>query len=64
MSLSRDTQVTIVGGGFTGLTAAYELVKKGVQVTVLESESNAVSKRRSTARTRATSSRGLNGFVT
>lgn len=38
MSLSHQTQVTIVGGGFTGLAAAYELVKKGVGVTVLEAE--------------------------
>ncbi|WP_136414724.1 NAD(P)/FAD-dependent oxidoreductase [Herbaspirillum sp. ST 5-3] len=38
MSLSHKTQVTIVGGGFTGLAAAYELVKKGIQVTVLEAE--------------------------
>ncbi|MHB1187319.1 NAD(P)/FAD-dependent oxidoreductase [Thiobacillus sp.] len=36
--MSHKTQVTIVGGGFTGLTAAYELVKKGVAVTVLEAE--------------------------
>jgi len=39
MSLTHSTQVTIVGGGFTGLTAAYELVKKGISVTVLEAES-------------------------
>lgn len=39
MNLSHRTQVTIVGGGFTGLTAAYELAKKGIAVTVLESES-------------------------
>ncbi len=38
MSLTHKTQVTIVGGGFTGLSAAYELVKKGVSVTVLEAE--------------------------
>lgn len=29
-------QVVVVGAGFTGLTAAYELAKNGVQVTVLE----------------------------
>lgn len=38
MNLTHKTQVTIVGGGFTGLTAAYELVKKGISVTILESE--------------------------
>ena len=38
MSLSRKTQVTIVGGGFTGLSAAYELVKNGIAVTILEAE--------------------------
>lgn len=37
MSISHDTQVAIVGGGFTGLTAAYELAQKGIQVSVLES---------------------------
>jgi protoporphyrinogen oxidase len=38
VSLTHETQVTIVGGGFTGLAAAYELAKAGVQVTVLEAE--------------------------
>ena len=32
------TTVTIVGAGFTGLAAAYELCKKGIGVTVLEAE--------------------------
>lgn len=36
--MSNKTQVTIVGAGFTGLSAAYELVKKGVAVTILEAE--------------------------
>lgn len=36
--MSYKTQVTIVGGGFTGLAAAYELAKQGVAVTVLEAE--------------------------
>lgn len=36
MSLTHQTNVTIVGGGFTGLSAAYELAKRGVSVTVLE----------------------------
>lgn len=31
--------VTIIGAGFTGLSAAYELAKKGLAVTVLEAES-------------------------
>lgn len=31
--------VVIIGGGFTGLTAAYELLKRGHSVTILESES-------------------------
>ena len=34
----KKDQVVVIGGGFTGLVAAYELVKKGVSVTVLESE--------------------------
>jgi len=38
MGVSSKTQVTIVGGGFTGLAAAYELVKRGITVTVLEAE--------------------------
>jgi protoporphyrinogen oxidase len=39
MKQVRNSQVSIVGGGFTGLAAAYELAKSGVQVTVLEAES-------------------------
>jgi len=35
-ALTHTTQVTIVGGGFTGLSAAYELAKAGIAVTVLE----------------------------
>ena len=31
--------VTIIGAGFTGLSAAYELAKKGISVTVLEADS-------------------------
>lgn len=38
MNLTHKTQVTIVGGGFTGLTIAYELAKNGISVTVLEAE--------------------------
>ncbi len=34
-----QTCVTIVGGGFTGLATAYELVKKKIPVTILEAES-------------------------
>lgn len=36
--MNENTQVTIIGGGFTGLTAAYELARKGIAVTVLEAE--------------------------
>ncbi len=39
MSLKHDTRIAIIGGGFTGLTAAYELAKQGIPVTVLEAES-------------------------
>src|SRR5512141_1534870 len=30
--------IAIIGGGFTGLTAAYELAKKGHRVTVFEKD--------------------------
>jgi len=40
MNLTHKSQVIIVGGGFTGLTAAYDLVKQGISVTILESESD------------------------
>lgn len=39
MSVENKTRVVIVGGGFTGLAAAYELAQGGVPVTVLEAES-------------------------
>jgi protoporphyrinogen oxidase len=38
MNPTRTTQVAIVGGGFTGLAAAYELARAGIPVTVLEAE--------------------------
>ena len=38
MTEYTKTHVSIVGAGFTGLSAAYELARKGVKVTVLESE--------------------------
>jgi protoporphyrinogen oxidase len=38
MSESLNTRVAIVGGGFTGLSAAYELASRGVAVTVFEAE--------------------------
>lgn len=34
----KPSSVVIIGGGFTGLSAAYDLVKAGHQVTVLESD--------------------------
>src|SRR5690606_24242725 len=33
---SVDTDIAIVGGGFTGLQAAYNLARKGVRVTLIE----------------------------
>ena len=34
-----DKKVGIIGGGFAGLTAAYELSKRGIAVTVFEADS-------------------------
>lgn len=39
MISTKENQVAIVGGGFTGLAAAYELAKNGIKVMVLEAES-------------------------
>lgn len=38
MTRAREEGVVVVGGGFSGLSAAYELAKQGVAVTVIESE--------------------------
>lgn len=35
---SEETEVAIIGGGFTGLSAALHLAERGVAVTVLEAE--------------------------
>jgi len=37
-TLKHSVEVVVVGAGFTGLSAAYELAKQGVTVTVLEAE--------------------------
>ncbi|MGA2408869.1 MAG: FAD-binding oxidoreductase, partial [Candidatus Binataceae bacterium] len=36
---SSSPEVAIIGGGFTGLSAAYHLARRGVSVTVLEADS-------------------------
>ena len=36
---NKVSDVLVIGAGFTGLSAAYELSKKGINVTVLEAES-------------------------
>jgi protoporphyrinogen oxidase len=38
MTIAHSTRVAIVGGGFAGLSAAYELALAGVAVTVIEAE--------------------------
>lgn len=32
----QKTNVVVIGAGFTGLTAAYQISKQGIEVTVLE----------------------------
>lgn len=39
MEQLHQVDVTVIGAGFTGLTAAYELAKDGLQVNILEAES-------------------------
>jgi protoporphyrinogen oxidase len=36
--IKKIKSVTVIGAGFTGLTAAYQLAKKGFEVTVLEAD--------------------------
>lgn len=38
MNETSSSKIAIIGGGFTGLTAAYELAKKGINVTLIEKE--------------------------
>lgn len=38
MDVPESIEVAIIGGGFTGLSAAHALAKRGVQVAVLEAE--------------------------
>jgi len=38
MTMHTPTRVTVIGAGFTGLSAAYELATRGFDVTVLETE--------------------------
>lgn len=38
MTIEHSTEVAIVGGGFSGLSVAYELAKAGIPVTVIEAE--------------------------
>ena len=38
LSSDLDCDVAIIGAGFTGLSAAYELAKQGVRVCVLEAQ--------------------------
>lgn len=40
MSSSKKIEVIVIGAGFTGLSTAYELAKKGIKVIVLEAENN------------------------
>ena len=37
-SLPKTPSVTIVGGGIAGLTSAYELVRLGAKVTIIEAD--------------------------
>ena len=38
MTINNQSHIAIIGGGFTGLAAAYELAKQGISVTVFEAE--------------------------
>ncbi len=38
MTINSQPHIAIIGAGFTGLAAAYELAKQGISVTVLEAE--------------------------
>jgi protoporphyrinogen/coproporphyrinogen III oxidase len=58
-----NTRVVIVGGGISGLTAAYRLKEAGFEVTLLEREDTVGGKARSSSADGITFDWGPNGFL-